>query len=196
MAGMVLPGRPTPFRYLLSGTIVAEQEPQSPLSPENIATALWEVDKAAKRLFDPARPFVVRKPGLAQDRLKNVVLQKLIEQGLAELRGFHLRQQRATVWEPAQPLGHYEDDDDDDDLQAQEYSGGQWVTRKRPSYLACYQVGGYRFVRVLDNPPPHAPAQIEDLGEWLSGATHPLRRMPLSDAKALLQAYLEQGPEG
>ena len=169
---------------------MAEQASQLPPTTENLARALWEIDKAAKRLFDPARRYrPALKPGLAQDHLRNATLEKMSREGVAELAGFHVMQDRVTAWEPAQPT--YDDEEDDDCVSSPHYShGGRWVTKQRVTHVACYRLGGYRFVRVVDNPPRDLPARIKDLDHWLSGATRPLGRMELKDAKALLRAYL------
>jgi hypothetical protein len=169
-----------------------------PPTPSNIGLALWEVDSAAGRTWDPSRKLTfARKPGLSQDGLRNAVVHKAIEDGLAVLAGFHALQERATVWQRIQTHWEYDEQSDTYDMSTEDFQGGRWVTECRVKRLDCYELSGYRFVDVVEerprNGPQKLPPEIADVGKWLSGARRPLARIALQDAQVTLEAYLKAG---
>jgi hypothetical protein len=183
-----------------------------PLTSENIGAALFEINKAAKRRRDAAstayqkrRHEAARVQKDAKRRLydfKSRVLRKAKADGLAQLVGYHVKHGRVSrrVWqEPVfddDPVEQGEeefydlDDWENDDSQPSVDGGWTKVDVDQTTWMACYELGGFRFHKILDEPPEGAKREVKDLGEWLSTATPRTRHMTLKDAEATLNAYL------
>jgi hypothetical protein len=175
-----------------------------PLTPGNLGAALFEINKAAKRRRDAAESaYRHRKHELAARRkgekdslyqLKDRVLQKLIARGMATFVGYHLKLDRREVreWIEDEDALAWIDDDVLDAHDEQLSAGGQWGTmlEERQTFMACYELAGFRFHRIIDSAAVDGETEITDLGEWMSKATPRPTRMVLKDAEATLRAFL------
>jgi hypothetical protein len=174
---------------------MASADAKFPPTPHNVGRALWELDRAAGRLWRPGQRLVfARKPGLSQDHLRNAVVEKAISEGLAVPAGVHSRQERSTVWEPI-PVCFDPDDEDEQEyyVTPEELQGGRWVIQRRTTHLKCYEISGFRFMCVTEMSRTGKQPEELNLSEWLSGARRGLVRMTLQEAQATLEAYLEHG---
>ena len=61
--------------------------------------------------------------------------------------------------------------------------------------MELFEIGGFRFHRIVDQTPQEITTEIKDLGAWESAATARPRHMPLKDAEATLLAFLESPAE-
>lgn len=185
------------------------QRPGNPLPPtaENLATALFEINKAAKRRRDAAASaYARRKHNLATRRkeekeafydLKDRVLRELVHGGVATLVGVHskvdIRNHRE--WIDENDGAPCQDAVDDEGPRVVE-TEGRWETvpERCTTCMVCYEVAGFRFHKPIDAPPDGADAEVKDLGEWMSKATPRPLKMTLKDAEATLRAYLDARP--
>jgi hypothetical protein len=214
-----------PTHYpLYSQAQVEPKQPRRPATPlaltaENIGAALYEVNKAAKRRRDTAKSaYKDRRHSLARNsrwmkegyyELKDCVLAKAIADGLAHCCGWHkktdIRQERISNYENATQGADDQDNVDEFDDVGPE-SEDTWGSRPRPqsslvevrrtTYMACFELAGFRFHRIIDQTPAGADCEITDLGQWVSQATARPRNMALQDAEATLRAYLAAGKTG
>ncbi len=187
------------------------------LTPENIGAALYEINKAAKRRRDSARnAYENRRHAMASTRkaekeafyqLKDDVIDKAAEMGIAKIVGYHSKHHDHTTREwiedqdgdAEEVVVEYEEDeygDRHDDFLCDAPSG-HWgtVKERRTTYLECHEIGGFRFHRIVDQLPTQATTQIEDLGTWESAATARPKHMPLKDAEATLHAFVQSSGE-
>jgi len=178
-----------------------------PATAENIATALFEINKAAKRRRDSAASaYVQRKHDLATRRkqekqafydLKDRVLAKLISGGVATVVGYHSKLDTCTHREWIENDENVEAQEDDDGALDDEGSSlstdGRWVTvaERHTTFMVCYEVAGFRFHQLTEAPPTGTEVEVQDLGAWMSKASPRPMKMTLKDAKATLRAFMD-----
>lgn len=189
-----------------------------PLNSKSIGSALYEINKAAKRRRDAARKaYGNRDHNRATSsraekddfyKLKNVVMARAIAVGMAKFVGHHVKQydhtsrqwiedQDGDAEEAIRDHGDDEYGDCDDDFPCDAPSG-QWgaVKERRITNMELFEIGGFRFHRIVDQFPTRATTTIEDLGAWESAATARPKHMALKDAEATLHAFLQSSGEG
>lgn len=212
-------GRSTHFGLYTPEQVVARKRRRDPRAldptPENLGKALFEVNKAAKRRRDAAkRSYSERRFRRASNdkackeelyALKDDVLDRAAREGLATFAGYHVKRYsrdeavRLDDDEIDATYGDGREDDVEDDYAPWERGGGgrdcERRTIERVTYMACSEIGGFRFHRIVDELPEATKQRIHDLGTWESAAAPVGIHMPLMDAVATLEAYLESRAE-
>ncbi len=174
---------------------VTKKEPVSlPLTPENIALALYTINKAAKRRRDGAENAyesgirrlikMHEKEKFKLYELKDRVMQKAIAEGAATFVGVHIQTRQVEKRVYDEDIDYLGDNDE-------EYWCGScdYETREEKTYLGCYIMSGFRFHTILRDIPEVSDTEITDLGDWVSEAT-PQGRIKIKDAVATLEKYL------
>lgn len=155
---------------------LSEPEPMD-LTVENIALALYTINKSAKRRRDGSQSsyemnshVLARLHKKHKDELytlKDRVINKAIIDGFAKFEGIHTQEF------------------DEDSICEDELIGTK-------IYLACYSIQNYRFHTILHGFKEDGTEEIIDLGGWISQAT-PRGKTKIKDAIATLEKYLEVG---
>jgi len=174
----------------------------APLTAENIGAALFEINKAAKRRRDAAQSaYQQRQHGLAGHHkrrkeayydLKNRVLEHAVTEGLATFCGFHAKTDVRSEYVTDDGCDDFDEDkdewpDDDEDFKPRPHS--RRVSVRTATHMACYEFGGFRFHRILDQVPADGGVEIKDRGDWTGQATPRATDLTPKDAEATQRAY-------
>lgn len=163
-----------------------------PLTAENIALALREVNRTAKRRRDTAQIEYKRgRHRLAKTRkrqkeqlyaLKTKVIERALAEGLARLVGVHkqtITRERVVVNKSWQELWGDEDvvwggEDLEEEDEPALVSSREIVTEVEEVWLACYELAGFRFHQPVERERKDAVVaqvdEIVDLRQWLASA--------------------------